>query len=73
MELRFESVKGLKVLLLKFTGGLQSSPVTRRFIDSLVDSTRLGSFADQQFLHRDFLELADEYMMKARRVDICRV
>ena len=26
---------------------------------------RLGSFADQQFLHRDFLELADEYMMKA--------
>ncbi|CAL1160343.1 unnamed protein product [Cladocopium goreaui] len=26
--------------------------------------TQLGSFADQQFLHRDFLELADEYMMK---------
>ena len=26
---------------------------------------RLGSFADQQFVHREFLELADEYMMKA--------
>lgn len=27
-------------------------------------SEMLGSFADQQFLHQDFLELADEYMMK---------
>jgi len=32
--------------------------------DMVTLAEMLGSFADQQFLHRDFLELADEYMMK---------